>query len=352
MSKKVFLGLALVGGGLYYYDQNVEPIFSKRAAVPLGKPSKEVRQESSKLEDKAKDFGSLLKKTADEGLSDLKNRTESAVSSIKNSETYNNWSTTLEDYKKDVKVAADNVEEKPLPNRLAAKYIDAINRIGQTDDKRLKELVSATSARQQELKGELAQSQSTWYSWLMGKQDDAKQAKNDLASKAEKEKKSWLNWGSAKKDDAQNAAKDAEKILKAERDKWVSWGSSKADALKAAKGTKQDLKAEKDRWMNWSSTKADEAKKAAQDAHKDASDAYYALKNQLSESFEAGRQRAITEYNRAKQNLDDLTNQAQARTIQPKNRVEDDGNLKRAKSEFQSALSNLKRFDSDLVDGK
>ena len=251
---------------------------------------KKVRQPSSKLEDKAKDFGSLLKKTAEEGLSDLKNKTDSVVSSIENSQTYNNWSATLEDYKKDVKVAADNVGEKPLPNRLAAKYIDAINRIGQTEDKRLKELVSATSARQQELKRELAQCESTWYSWLMGKQDGSKQVKNDLASKAEKEKKSWFNWGSAEK--------------------------------------------------------------AAQDAHKDVSDAAYALKNQLSESFEAGKQKAITEYNRAKQNLDDLTNQVQAGTIQLKNRVEDDGNLKRAKSEFQSALSNLKRFGSDLVDGK
>ena len=290
MSKKVFLGLAVVGGGLYYYDQNVEPIFFKRAAVSLGKPLKKVRQPSSKLEDKAKDFGSLLKKTAEEGLSDLKNKTDSVVSSIENSQTYNNWSATLEDYKKDVKVAADNVGEKALRNRLAAKYIDAINRIGQTEDKRLKELVSATSARQQELKRELAQCESTWYPWLMGKQHGSKQVKNDLASKAEKEKKSWFNWGSAEK--------------------------------------------------------------AAQDAHKDVSDAAYALKNQLSESFEAGKQKAITEYNRAKQNLDDLTNQVQAGTIQLKNRVEDDGNLKRAKSEFQSALSNLKRFGSDLVDGK
>lgn len=391
MSKKVFLGLAVVGGGLYYYDQNVSPLFTtdkKGAPIAVGnaKPSKEVRQEYNKLEDKAKDFGLQLKKTVDEGAHDLKNKTDLAVSSIKNSDSYEKWSQKLEDYKGDVKTATDSLEDKPLPNKLAAKYIDLVNKIGETDDERLKELQSATSARQQEIKKELAKSQGTWYSWLTGQKDDlkeeAKDKKDELAAKAEKEKKAWfnwgsdkvddakqaahdvkkdaqsekdkwVNWGSKKVDDAKQAASDAEKDAKAEKDKWLSWGSSKADdAKQAAKDAEKDAKAEKDKWVNWGSAKADEAQKTAQDLHKDAKDALESLKNQVSESFEAGKQRALEEYYKAKKNVEDLTKQAQDKASQVKGRVEEDEHLRKAKNDFQSAFTNLKRFGADLVDGK
>lgn len=362
MSKKVLLGLAVVGGGLYYYDQNVLPIFTtdkKGAPIAVGntKPSKDVRKEYGKLEDKAKDFGSQLKKTVDESVTDLKNKKESAVSSIKNSETYEKWSGKFEDYKDDVKVAADSLEKKPVGNKLAAKYIDLVNKLGETDDERLKELASATSERQQEIKKELAQSQRTWYSWLTGQKDeikhDVKDKKDELAAKAEKEKNSWFNWGSEKADEAEKAAKDAKASVKAEKESWVNWGSAKADeAQQAAKNAEKDLKAEKDKWVNWGSAKSDEAQKAAKDAHQDAKDAYESLKKQVSDNFEAGKQRALDEYYRAKKNVEDLTKQAQERAGQVKSRVEDDEHLRRAKNDFQSALKNLKRFGNDLVDGK
>lgn len=391
MAKKILLGLAVVGGGLYYYDQNILPIFTtdkKGAPIAVGqaKPSKEVRKEYGKLEDKAKDFGSQLKKTVDEGVTDLKNKKDSAISSIKDSDTYEKWSQKLEDYKGDVKVAADSLDDKPLANKLAAKYIDIVNKLGETDDERLKELPLATSARQQEIKKELAQSQRTWYSWFSGEKEelksDIKNTKDDLAALAEKEKNAWFNWGSKKADEAQQAAENAKKDAKAEKDKWVNWGSNKADeaqraaedakkdvkaekdkwvswgsnkadeAQKAAEDAKKDVKAEKDKWVNWGSNKANEAQKAVNNAQKDAKDAYESLKNAASENFEAAKQRALDEYYKAKKNVEDVTKQAQEKAKQVKGRVEDDEHLRKAKNDFQSAFTNLKRFGDNLVDGK
>lgn len=391
MAKKILLGLAVVGGGLYYYDQNVLPIFTtdkKGAPVAIGqaKPSQEVRKEYGKLEDKAKDFGSQLKKTVDEGVHDLKNKKDSAISSIKDSDTYDKWSQKLEDYKGDVKVATESLEDKPLANKLAAKYIDIVNKLGETDDERLKELPLATSARQQEIKKELAQSQRTWYSWFSGEKEelksDIKNTKDDLAALAEKEKNAWFNWGSKKADEAQQAAENAKKDAKAEKDKWVNWGSSKADdAQKAAEDAKKDVKAEKDKWVNWGSKKADEAQQAAENAKKDvkaekdkwvnwgsnkaedaqkavnnaqrdAKDTYESLKNAASENFEVAKQRALDEYYKAKKNVEDVTKQAQEKAKQVKGRVEDDEHLRKAKNDFQSAFTNLKRFGENLVDGK
>lgn len=326
MAKKILLGLAVVGGGLYYYDQNVLPIFTtdkKGAPIALGniKPSKEVREEYHKLGDKAKDFGGQLKQKAKESVAELKEKKDSAVSSIKDSETYDKWALQLEDYSKEVKVATDSLENKALGNKLAAKYIDAVNKLGETHEDRLKDLASSTSARQQEIKKDLAKSKNTWFSWFAGEKEDlkndAKKKTDELSAKAEKEKKAWFNWGSAKADEAQQAAVDAKNDVKAEKDKWINWGSAKVD-----------------------------------EAHKDAKEAYETGKVQASESFESAKQRALDEYYKAKKNVEELTKQAQEHAQKVKGRVEEDEHLNKAKKDFQSAFSNLKRFGSDLVEGK
>lgn len=390
-AKKVFIGLAVVGGGLYYYDQNVAPIFPKDKKVAV--PSEAVNKDLRKLDRQTHELGSQVKKTAgdqadafrsktDSAVSAVKEKTDSAVNAVKESDMYNRWSGKLDDYLKDVRLAAEEIEQKPLPSRLAAKYIELVNKIGQTETEKLDELASSTSSRQQQIKSEMNRSQQSWSSWWSGKKNEADSKVDELQSRAEQEKQGWLNWGSSKKDEADakmrqakddaekkkdlwmswgsskkeeadrklsNAKADAEK----EKDLWVSWGSSKKDeADRKLKQAQNDAEKSKDLWVSWGNSKADEVNSKAQEAKDSAQSQYEKQKKNLSESFEAGKNRAVSEYNRAKANLDDLTKQAsdKAGTLFGQAKVDEQNHLEKAKQDLQSAATNLRKYGSDLVD--
>lgn len=142
MAKKLFLGLAVVGGGVYLYDQNVLPIFPRDnkghpVGVPHVSPPKELKQDFEKLGDDTKELGKQIKKTVNGSVEDIRHKTDDAVSSIKDSEVYNKWSQKLDSYQKDVRTEAEIIDNKPLPNKLAAKYIGLVNSIGQTEDEKI-----------------------------------------------------------------------------------------------------------------------------------------------------------------------------------------------------------------------
>lgn len=358
MSKKLFIGLAAVGGGLYYYDQNVLPIFSKDAkGRPVGikaKPSEDVRKEFSKLDDKALEFGLQLKKTYKESASEIRQKTNETVDSIKELDLYNKWSAKLDDYLKDVQRAAEEVDNKPLPNRLAAKYIDFVNDLGKTEDEKLRELQSATSSRQQEIKDDLARSKQLWSSWWSGKKDEAADKTDELANRAEREKDLWLGWGRAKKNEAELKVNEGKRELEKEKNSWSSWALKKGDETeRAARDAKADAKAEKDKWVNWGSSKADEAERRAKGTQADLRSNIDQQKKEFNENYEIGKRRAVDEYNRAKKQLDDLTQQAKDKANRVLGKAQDpvtDDHLHKAKLDFQSALTNLRKYGSDLVD--
>lgn len=358
MSKKLFLGLAAVGGGLYYYDQNIHPVFPRNEKVEqiASKSSKnilEINKDLQKLDTKTREFGSQLKKTVSHLAEEVKQKTDSALAAIKDTEVYNKWSSKVEDYSKDVKLAAEEVEKKPLPNKLAAKYIDFVNRAGQTDEEKLKELASSTSARQQEIKEDLLGSRQSWSSWWSGKKNVADVKANELHNKAEKEKNSWISWGSDKKEEAKGKYEQAKADAEKEKNSWVSWGSSKKDeADRKYAQAKADAEKEKNLWVNWGSAKADEADMKLRGAKKDAQATYEQQKNEWSDSFEAGKKAAVDEYNRAKKTLDDLTKQAgdKASSLYGEAKADLDNHLKKAKNDLLSALTNLKKYGGNLVD--
>ncbi|EEQ36163.1 hypothetical protein CLUG_00286 [Clavispora lusitaniae ATCC 42720] len=349
MSKNFLIGAAVLGAGVYYYDQQVQPIFPRNAKnqVTLPHPSENVRKSAQDVEVKAKelgsqarDFGSSLKKTVSLSADEAKQKADSTIASIKESDTYNKWSEKLDSYAQDVKVAADEVENKPAPNRWAAKYIDFVNSLGQTKDEKLKELASSTSLRQQEIKNDLDYKSTSWSSWWSGKKSEAEAEKDRLANKAEAEKQGWLNWGSDKKREAEKKWESGKQQAEAEKQSWLNWGSKKADeAEKTAKDVKRDAEKEKDKWVNWGSAKADETKARAQEAHSDARASLDKQQREWSETVEAGRQRSIEEYYRAKRNLEELSKQAT-----------DDAHLSRAKKDLENALYNLKQYGANLVD--
>lgn len=354
MSKKLFIGLAAVGGGLYYYDQNVQPIFSK-SDVPkpianrASDTNKEVHKDLKKLDAKSRDFGSQLKKTVSDLAADIKAKTESTVAAVKDTETYNKWSKKIDNYTQDVQLAAEEVEQKPVFSRMAAKYIDFINKVGQTEDEKLKELASSTSAHQQELKKELQDSHQLWSLWWPGKKAEAEQKADELKHKAEKEKDSWMNWGSSKKSEAENKYNLAKSDAEKEKNQWVNWGSAKkAEGEQKADQLKADAEKEKDSWVTWGSAKKDEASQKAQDASHDLQANYEKQKKEWSNSFEAGRQSAVDGYYKAKNEVEKLVNDAKGLTGPAK--ADHERHLEAARKDLLSAAENLKKYGSDLLD--
>lgn len=326
-SKKVFLGLAVVGGGLYYYDQNVQPIFPRQE---LPKPianrandaSKEVEKDFKTLDAKSRDIGSQLKKTVSDLATDIRAKTESTVAAIKDTETYSKWSKKMDDYTKEVEIATDELEKKPLFSRLAAKYIDFVNKVAQTDDEKLKELASSTSDRQQELKKELADTRQLWSVWWPGKKAEANAKADELKSKAEKEKDLWIKWGTVKKADAEK----------------------KADELKAEAEKNKDL------WLSWGSAKKDEVDRKAQDASSDLQATYQKQKNELHNSLEAGRQSAVDAYYSAKSEVEKLLDGEKTEKLIGQAKADHDRHLEAAKKDLLSAAESLKKYGSDLLD--
>lgn len=358
MSKKLIIGLAAVGGGLYYYDQNIHPVFprnekAQKVAARATEPSLTINKDLRKLDSKARDFGSQLKKTAHDSADEVKLRTDTAVNAVKDSDVYNTWSKKIDNYSKDVELAAEEVDKKPLPLRLAAKYIDAVNRVGQTDEEKLRELASSNTGRQQELKKDLSESRQSWSSWWSGKKSEADEKADELHRKAEKKKDGWLNWGLSKKQEANQKYEEVKSDAEKEKNSWLSWGSAKKDeANKKYEQAKADAEKEKNSWTNWGSAKADEADLKLKGAKNDLSSTYEQQKKEWSDSYESGKKTAVDEYHRAKKTLDDLTKQAsdKAHELFGQAKVDQDNHLKKAKNDFQSALTNLRKYGGDLVD--
>ncbi|OBA22286.1 hypothetical protein METBIDRAFT_39390 [Metschnikowia bicuspidata var. bicuspidata NRRL YB-4993] len=375
MARKFLLGAAAVGAGVYLYDQNVQPIFPRdnkgnAIGVSQAAPPKELKDDFHKLGEDTKDLGSQLKKTVNSSVSDVRHKTDDAVSSIKDSEMYNKWSQKLDNYQKDVQTEAEAINNKPLPNRLAAKYHNFVNSLGQTEDEKLKELASSTSARQQEIKKDLAREQQSWSSWWSGKKNDAENKKDELTSAAEKEKNSWFKWGQKEADNAEaklqkeksswvnwaddksDEAKKTAEDAKKEKNKWVSWGSTKADeAERAAKDAQNDLEAKKNGWVNWGSAKADEAQQRAREGHNDLRATLNDQSQHLSENYEQAKNKALEDYEAARKNLENWSQQAKEKANGVWSRA-DEEHLKRAGDDFQSAFGNLKRFGEELTSRK
>lgn len=327
MTKNLIIGAALVGAGAYYYDQQVQPIFPRNYKNQVVAPhaSGQVELAARDAEAKAKefgtqvrDFGSQVKNSVGRQAETAEKKTNSVIDSIKDTETYNRWSEKLDSYTLDVKVAAEEVDNKPLGNWLAIKYIDFVNRLGQTREEKLNELASSTSSRQQEIKKDLGYNNTKWYSWWSGKKEDARAEADRLANKAEAEKNSWLSWGNKKADEAEKGARDTKKNVEDEKNKWLSWGSAKSD----------------------------EVKQKSESAQSDVKATLEQQQKELSKSLEAGRERAIGEYYRAKKNLEDLTKQAGNKASE----LTDDAHLTKAKKDVESALSNLRQYGANLVD--
>lgn len=292
----VLLSIAAIGGGAYWYDQNVQPLWSQRQPIAVQQQQQPLATQVSKeSQDLAKKLSNEKKQVAA--------KTESTLDSIKNS----NIVTTLTNSvgAQSPKTAEAVEQSKPLPTKLVHYYIDAINSFGES-------ALAKISTSDDELRKQIEDDKKSWVSWL-----DLSKKKTEDEVNATKD--SWFSWGETKKQEVQTEVSKA-------KDSWFSWGEDKKSELEA---TKNDLK-------DWNSKKVDEANRKLNQTS-----------DKVSASLQAEKQHAIENYEAAKKNLDSLYQKINNKLF--KSEKEQQDHLKKATDDFNSSLTNLKKYGNDVV---
>lgn len=362
---------AIAAGGLYYYDQNVQPIFTRKKVEPphstyttaFSKQADPFEERKNELDLRVSNY-----KTAQQ--QKLSNKTEGAIDSIKNSALVSKLTSRSEELENKL-----DDRNKNAFVRLGDKYIDMVNKVSGEADLTENELRQRAS----DLHARAEKEANSWFNWFGVKKDEAGNKLDNARQQAEKEKQSWFSWGNKKADEATDKLEAKKNDLSKEASSWSNWGAKKkdeaADKLDKEASSwsnwgskkKDEIADEADKqassWSKWGSKKADEADKQLENAKKDwsstvedtkkaAEDQYNASKDALSSTYKQEKQRAIDQYNRSKQTLDDLTTSfsdkasALFKTPEP----EKEEKLRRARADLKSSLQNLKSYGGDVID--
>lgn len=313
----VLLTAAAVGGAAYYYDQNVQPLWSKRKVVPFHEHSLEddVRRKANQFDSKARKFGDKVVAEAKNGKEEVARKTELTLDQIKNSDFVNRISAQSEDYKRTVENRAVPIADKSLPYRVVDRYIDGVNELG---ERTAKAVGFGGGARPtgEKWRNEIEKETDSWFNWFGSKKEDAKADLKQAKQEAKETKSWWSSWGLKKVDEAEAKAEQ-------KKNEWLAWGSKKADEAEQTK----------DSWVSWGSKKADEVEARAKG-------------DTLGDTLAQEKQRAIDQYYKAKSNVESLTAKL-ADSLTPQ---EKDKHLEQAQKDLNSSLTNLKKYGSDLAD--
>lgn len=295
-TSNVLLSLAAIGGGAYWYDQNVQPLWSQRLPIAVQRQPQPL---TSDIDKKSQELSKKFSKEKNE----LAAKTESTFDQIKNSNIVNTLTNSVGAQSP---TAAEKVEPaKSVPVKLVHSYIDAINSFGES-------VLSKLSAGDEDLRKRIEEDKSTWVNWL----DGSKKKTEDKVAEA---KDSWFSWGNAKEAEAKKEATKA-------KESWLGWGEEKKSELES---TKNDLK-------DWNSRKVNEANKQLNETS-----------DKVSASLQAEKQRAIENYEAAKKNLDSFYQKVNNKLF--KSEKEQQDHLNKAKDDFNSSLTNLRKYGNDLV---
>lgn len=356
MSNKYFLGTIALVGGVYLYDQNVQPIIPRQ---------QQLKHDLDKVDHKQADLSKKLSNKIEEGKKELSKK-PSLKELLKDTTLYQKVVNNAEEYKDAVNEATTPDSEKNFLVRGVDKYIDVVNSIGDSNK---------TTTPYSTMSGQVEVKEKPWFGGWFQKEDSVERAKKD----AEAKKDEWFSWGSKKSGEAKKEYGKAKNDAEAKKDEWFSWGSKKSDEASrdierakkdanskanewSAWGSKKadqaanDVEAKKDEWANWGSKKSDELSKDFNKKYDQGKDElnkqlakfqgnYEQTKNQLSAKYEEEKARAISTYEAAKANLDDLTTKF-VRSTEPDKEVK----LQRAKEDFNSSIFNLKSYGDDVLE--
>ncbi|CCE79427.1 Piso0_001489 [Millerozyma farinosa CBS 7064] len=356
---KFFAGAAVAGGALWWYDQNVQPIFSKKEMPQAtqdaaDRVSDNVNSKLGKLESRSREASDNFSKyTSDK---ELKRTGESALDSLKSLKLSNLGTEKANDA--DRKIDEFTRDGKSGLNKVGAKYVDLVNSLGETVTGSRASVNGATEKN----KKELQQQTGSWCDWFGSKKKDADKEVQSQWSAAKKDaeatKDSWFSWGSQKKE-------EADKKLESSWDRFKGLQPQEEERAKNARNgllsrweegkneVADKVESGKESWFS----KKDEVKDATQDK-KDSvldttSQTVEDAKKSLTSSYNEGRERAIANYEDAKKRLDDLTARANSGVKSLFNKPEEpvtDDKLKEAQSDFNSAFKNLASYGNDVVD--
>lgn len=316
-TKYILGGLAVVGGGLYYYELQVQQVAHKRKTQHDGilssfqKDDTDLRKYGAEKGYQIGDKLENLKSKANNHLEDLnipetvngaisevekkKSQFTSAVADRaqdlseyasdqsdkfklqskalydeahkndpgffgkllnKSSDKIDELDKKFDQFGKEVSQEIDHTlhDGKSVFVKLGDKYIDAVNHVGIKTH-------NAVNDAQLSLEQSADQAQRDW---------------NHQTKKLEKEADSWFKWGSDKKKEANAELNSQAKDLENQANSWFSWGSKKTEegkneavnqynlAKKDLESAKSDFKSSSKSWLGWGDKKSDELKSEAQ----------------------------------------------------------------------------------------
>lgn len=302
---KYLLGTAALVGGVYYYDQYVQPILPRQQ-------HQELAYQTQRVENKGSELNNKLTKKIEEGKKFVNEKTESVTKQVKNSDVYQKLQLNTEDYKKHVEDAVDN--DKNVFVVAFQKYIDFVNQLGegkvQTGTTQYSTVSPNVEVKEKSIFG-------NWFDKSDNKVDqlknDADKKINEAKDKAESTKSDFFNWNSKKADELDKKANEA-----------INWTNKQIDYASAE-------------WHKHYEQAKGDWNKALDDLSKQWNDS----KKQLNGRFDTEKDRAIKGVEDAKSNFEKLSNDLA-------NDASKNQKLKDAQDHFGKSLENLKLFGDDV----
>ncbi|RCK62954.1 cell surface protein [Candida viswanathii] len=324
---KYLLGTAALVGGVYYYDQYVQPILPR-------KQHEELAYQTKSLEQSANDINNKLTKKIDDGKNYVIKKSDAVTQQIKDTDIYQDSKKSFDNYKKSVEDATDF--DKSSARKAIQKYIDFINQLGEGKVETGTTQYSTVSPNVE------VKEQSIFEGWFGSGKSDAQKLKDDADRKAQeardatkKAENGLFSWGSAKKEEADKAANDT-----------ANWANKQYNQA-ANEVTKQYNQAanEVNKQIDYASAEFNKyyasAEKEWNKAVDDLNKQWESTKRQVTGRYDTEKDRAIKNVQDAKVNFEQISKDA-ANDPYKNQKLHD------AKDHFQKAVDSLRLFGDDV----
>lgn len=327
--KKVF-AVAAIAAGLYYYDQNVDPIISRnfnrsvpdKAQTPAAIKADYQRGKAA-VEEQTQSFTNLVSKEAEQRY----NQMESKASKLSNK-----IGEKANESKDQVQATWNNLDLRPETpytksgNPLrdgVASYLEQINSFG-----------NKISGKAEDVENDIRKEtghQNSWFTFGTSNKKQLEKSYDVNKAKALKQyeiAKNRLDQYKEKFKDMSTLSPEEKKFLQdAQKDFDNSLNQLKGYGQDVIDDLNKNLEESKKSWFSWAGRKHDK----------------------LQEEYDQQKAEANKQYEAAKKHLDDLTNRIQ-KSNPFKSKSEQDKHLEAAKNNLDKSYEHLKQYGSGLID--